>query len=261
MQQFKRYVEVITPVKTFKSSDLHIEFDVVFDDDPDQKESSVRVFNLSQNTINSLKRNQTITLNAGYEGDVGVLLTGRISYVTTRKEGADKVTTINVIDGPDLSRVKVKKKTFRKGIRASTIVRDLVPLLGLPVAIIKLPKDKVYKRAVNISGEIAGTIKRLVKECGASMYINRGKLYIRPLTDGDDAKFALSADTGLIDSPEYFQDEDSKGYNVRCLLQHRITTGSVIQITSMFVKGRYRVRRGSHSCSGNEFITDMEVIG
>ncbi|ALS27200.1 hypothetical protein IJ21_17990 [Paenibacillus sp. 32O-W] len=261
MKQFKRKVIVEVGELTFDSAKLHIEFDVPFDDDTDPDESEIRIYNLSASSINQMKRNQKLVLKAGYEGDVGVLMEGRISYITSRMDGGDKVTRIGVIDGPDLTNIKVKNKAFKKGVRASQILSALVPLLKLPVAAFRLPKDKTYAKGYSVSGAIVDNLAQITKECGASFYVNKGRLYIRPLSVGDDTRFVLKPSTGLIKSPEFFQDDDGvKGYQVQCLLQHRITTASIIDIESKFVKGRFRARRGSHICNADEFMTSFEVV-
>jgi hypothetical protein len=227
MEQFKRVVEVSVAGKTFSSKYLHIEFDVPFDDDASPNESVIRIYNLSQDTISRIRRNDVLTINAGYEGDVGMLLSGRVTYTSTRKEGPDKVTTIYVLDGPDLSGVKIEEKAYAAGVTARTILNDLIPMLGVPVAAIKLPNNKVYTDGYTVSGSIIAHCEEVAKDSGAAFYINRGKLYVRPLTDGDDARFVLRSDTGLVGSPEYFEERDGlKGYHVECLLQLRITTCS-----------------------------------
>ncbi|MDF2657757.1 MAG: hypothetical protein K0Q94_548 [Paenibacillus sp.] len=260
MQQYMRSTAVTIGDRTFHSSDLHIEFDVPFDDNTTPNESNIRIYNLNDDSINRIEHNQQLTLNTGYEGDVGMLLQGRVSYVTTRKQGPDKVTTVYVIDGTDLTSVKIDRKAYTNGTRGSQILKDLVPLLKLPVAAFRLPKDKVYEEGYSISGQIVDNLSQIARDCGASFYINRGNLYIRALSDGDDAQFVLKTDTGLLDSPEFFFDDDAKGYNIRCLLQHRITTASIIDIESRYVQGRFRARRGRHICNEAEFITEVEVV-
>lgn len=50
-----------------------------------------------------LKKGAHITLQAGYKGDVGLLSQGKITSVTTRKAGVDKVTSILFSEGIDYS--------------------------------------------------------------------------------------------------------------------------------------------------------------
>ncbi len=261
MEQFGRVVEVSIGGKTFRSKDLYIEFDVPFDDDASPNESVVRIYNLSQDTIARIKRNDILTINAGYEGDVGLLLSGRVSYVSTRKDGPDKVTSIYVLDGPDLTGVKIEEKAYAPGVTGRTILNDLIPLLKVPIGAFRLPKNKVYTDGYTVSGSIIDHCEEVAKDCGAAFYINRGKLYIRALSDGDDARFVLRNDTGLVGSPERFEERDGvKGYHIECLLQHRITTASIIDLESKFVRGRFRVRRGRHVCNMDTFLTTAEVI-
>lgn len=260
MEQFKRVVEVNVAGKTLRSKDLYIEFDVPFDDDASPNESVIRIYNLTQDTISRIKRNDILTLNAGYEGDVGLLLSGRVAYAATHKDGPDKVTEIYVLDSPDLSGIKTEEKAYAPGATGRTILNDLIPLLKVPVGAIRLPANKVYDEGYTVSGEILRHCEEVAKDCGASFYMNRGKLYVRPLADGDDARFILRPDTGLVGSPEYFEDNDSKGYHIECLLQHRITTASIIDLQSKYVKGRFRVRRGQHICNMDTFMTVAEVV-
>jgi hypothetical protein len=261
MEQFRRVVEVSVAGKTFRSKDLYIEFDVPFDDDASPNESVIRIFNLTQDTISRIKRNDILTINAGYEGDVGLLLTGRVAYTSTRKDGPDKVTSIYVLDSTDLTGVKIEEKAYSPGVTGRTILNDLIPMLKVPVGAFRLPTNKVYAEGYTVSGSIIDHCEEVARDCGAAFYINRGKLYVRPLTDGDDARFVLRSDTGLIGSPEYFEEDDGvKGYHIECLLQHRITTASIIDLQSKFVRGRFRVRRGSHVCNMDTFTTTVEVV-
>ena len=93
---------------TLKSSELDFDFDVPFDDDLEANEGEIVVYNLSDNTIKLLakmikERNKTskkekLTIEAGYEGDTGVVFKGYMTKVSTVMEGADRVTTIKIID-------------------------------------------------------------------------------------------------------------------------------------------------------------------
>jgi hypothetical protein len=264
MEQFGRYTVVKTGNVTLNRDDLTIEFDVPFDDDMEPNESQITIYNLSKNTINQLKRNQHLTLDAGYKQDHGVLLSGYISKVENVNERTDIKTTIYVLDTKPFDTKKTVKKSYKKGIKASQIMRDLIASFGLKVAVLKLPKDKVYTKGYTVNGEIIEQLNNIAKDCGASVYINKGQVYIRSLKEGDDTRFILSSDTGLIGSPEPFEEEIDgkiiKGYKVKCLLQYRLTTASIVEIQSKTVKGKFRVRKGRHYSSGDEFYTEMEVV-
>jgi hypothetical protein len=264
VEQFKRYTEVKTNNVTLNSKDLTIEFEVPFDDDLEPNESKVTVYNLSQNTINQIKNKKQLTLNAGYQSDHGVLLSGYISKVENSKSSADLKTTVYVLDTKSYDSKKTVKKSYKKNIKASQIIKDLTSSLGLKVAVMKLPIDKVYPKGYSVSGEIIGTLYKLAQDCWCSVYINKGQMYIRTLQQGDDSRFKLSSDTGLIASPEPFEEEKRgitfKGYKVKCLLQYRLTTASIVEIQSKTANGKYRVRKGRHIWNGDSFYTEMEVF-
>ncbi|KZR58977.1 phage protein [Pseudobacillus badius] len=262
--QFGRIVEFLCNGRTISSNDYRIEFRIDFDDDPTANTSEITIYNLSDSTINGLKKNARVTLNAGYKNDKGVILSGLITKVITKREGTDHPTIVSVIDSQPLDADKTANKSYKKGVKASYILRNLAGILGVKLAVLKLPNDKTFSKGYSVNGSIVEAMKSIAKDCGASFYISRGNLYIRSIKEGDDAQFVLNADTGLIGSPEPYEEETDdkkgrKGYKVKSLLQYRMNTASIIQLESLYVKGRYRVRKGSHYWQDDNFYTEVEV--
>ncbi|WP_419882796.1 phage protein [Peribacillus sp. B-H-3] len=260
---------------TFTNDDLEIQFEVPFDDDAKPNESLIEIYNLSDDSIHRMARADTCTVQSGSKTDYGVLSIGKISRILTRREGVDKITAIYSLEGEDFSRIKVTAKTadpakkgkkqtlhisFKAGTHASTIIKKLCSILGIKLALMKLPKDVVYKKGYNVTGQILNNLEDVVKDCGAVMYHRRGSLFIRSLKEGNDESFTLNELTGLIGSPEPFEEDGVKGFKVKALLQHRITTASIITIKSKTANGKYRVRKGTHSFNGSEYLTEIEVI-
>ena len=111
-------------------------------------------------------------------------------------------------------------------------------------------------------------IRKYAEVCGISVYINKGKVYARHISEGDNVYFNVNADTGLIDSPEEFEEEITaedykdivKGYKFKMLLQHRLTTAAIINLESVNVTGEFRVRSGKHVFNSGETTTECEVI-
>ncbi|MED4455898.1 phage protein [Metabacillus fastidiosus] len=275
----------------FTNDLFEIRFEVPFDHDSKPNVSTVQIFNLTKDTINKIKKDKNITVIAGYAGDYGVLVEGKITRALTKYEGVDKITTITFKEGTDYSGVKVtsetadpaekyyvKKRikgktakveknrkqtmqiTFAKGVTGKQIITRLTGILGIKPTEISLPKDKVYKTGYKVTGKIEDSLLTVVKDCGARMYWRRGKMVIRSIEAGNDERFELSEETGLIETPSEFEDDEGKGYTVRCLLQHRITIASIIDIKSSSANGKFRARAGKHYCDGTDFATDFEVI-
>lgn len=250
------------------ADELDIECTVPFDDDTEANEIEIIVYNLSKTTIQALKYNNPISIIAGYRGDTGVIFNGYISKVTTKKEGVDKITTIKAIDDTDLKERTLAETAYKKGTKASYILKDLIGKIKLPLAVFKIRRDHIYKDATNVSGGLMENVKKYAEICGISVYINKGKIYARHISEGDNIKFTVCADTGLIESPEEFEEEVTaedyketvKGYKLKMILQHRITTGAIISLKSQNISGEFRVRKGSHTINDSESITEIEVI-
>lgn len=265
--QFGRVIKIQTNGLTIDNS-LDIEFEVPFDDDAEANEASITIYNLSKSSIKKLKGNSEITITAGYNNDTGIIFSGVISSVKTRWSGQDKVTTISAIDCEDLKERDIDSIAFGYGVKASYILQTLVGRLGLPIAVFKTKRDHTYTEAVTVQGGLMSNIKQYAEVCGVSAYVNKRKMYVRHLTDGDNLGFTVSPDTGLIGSPEEFTEEiksedysdNVTGIKFKMLLEHRITTASVIQLKSRDYSGKYRVREGKHVCTDSEFYTEITAI-
>lgn len=269
---------------TLKNDDFKITFSVPFDDDMEVNKAEVTVCNLTDSTINKLQRNDVITIEAGYGKDTGIICSGRITDVKNIHNGIDKETTIEITDGPDLSSKSLENKTYANGTKASHILRELANRLNLAIAKFQVPNDVRYTSGYVVDGSITEAMQNVAMHCGVGCYIHKSKLYIRPITSGDDLQFTLSADTGLLGSPEAFSEstevteEDlkyvsrsrmkvvygkwyiiEKGYKVECLLQHRFQVASIVNLKSKGINARCRVKAGVHSFDG-DFKTELEMV-
>lgn len=251
---------------TINSNELDLEFAVPFDDDMIPNEAEIIVYNLTDNTVGKIKKGNSISIEAGYTGDTGVIFNGKVSKVFTKYEGADKATTIKCLD--DVTTRKVEDLTFSKGTKASYILKTLLNKTKTPIAVFKVRRDYTYEDEVSVDGDLMENIKKYAEVCGISVYVSKGKIYARYIKDGDNLNFTLEADTGLIGSPEAFEEEQTaedfketvKGYKCECLLQHRMTTAGIINLKSRSANGKYRIRSGEHTFNESEAKTTIEVI-
>lgn len=249
-----------------KSSELDLEFQVPFDDDMEANEAEITVYNLSKSTISKLKRKAAISIEAGYKDDTGIIFKGFIDRVSTKYNGVDKVTTIKCLD--DIKKKKVTNLSFAKNKKASYILKTLIDKTDLPVAVFEVRRDHTYTSEQTVDGDLMENIKKYAKVCGISVYVNKGKIYARHIKKGDNINFTVQASTGMIDYPEEYEEEITaedfketiKGYNIKMLLQHRITTGAIIKLSSKVAKGKFRVQSGTHTFSPSECTTQIKVF-
>ncbi|GKU78569.1 phage protein [Paenibacillus sp. L3-i20] len=261
MRNFGRVIEIITNNIRFSNADLTMEGTVPFDDDPLPNESEIKLWNLANRSIQTIKPGKKLTVNAGYTGDVGVILHGYISKAATVTEGVNRITTIHVLDSEDFSKRKEIEKTYVAGTSASYILKDMAKSIKLPVAQFELVDDYQYVEGFTAKGEVTKILSEVAAQCKTSAFINKGQLYIRNLKKGKDDVFKLSAETGLLGSPSYFNESEAQGYQATSQLQYRITTASVIDLTCEAFKGKLFVRKGSHRFSNSgDFKTEVEAI-
>lgn len=251
---------------TISSNDLDIEFSIPFDDDMEANEAEIIIYNLSAQTINELKTKASITVKAGYKNDTGIVFKGFITKISTKYDGADKVTTIRCID--DVTQKSVENLTFASNTKASEILKSLIDKTGIPVAVYKVRRDYVYTSDQTVDGDLMGNIKKYAQVCGISVYVNKGQIYARHIKEGDNINFTVQPDTGLIGYPEPYEEEltaeDFKetinGYEITMLLQHRMTTAAIVNLTSKISSGSFRVRSGEHTFNSSECITKIKVF-
>lgn len=264
---YQHSVIIKTGDVTIDNQDLDVEFEIPFDDDTEADEAEIIVYNISDLTIQNIKKDAQISVTAGYGSDTGVIFSGVISKVKTYYSGEDRVTEIYAIDQASLQERELKSISYAKGTTASKILRDLVSQVGLPVAVFSPKRDHTYKDKSTVDGGLMENIRKYAKVCGVSAYICKGQIYVRHILDGDGLDFTLSSDTGLLSLSEFEEEqtaEDFKdtvtGYEMTMLLQHRITTASLIHVQSRNVTGTYRVREGSHTYDGTDFLTKVKAI-
>lgn len=265
--QYDHFVEIRTDNVRVRNTELDCEFEVEFDDDTEANEAEITIYNLTDRTINQFKNKAKITITAGYGTDTGVIFSGFIIAKKTYRDGADKVTTITAVD--DMKRVEkeVESISYAAGRKASYILKDLCKRVGLPIAVFKTTRDYTYTDEVTVDGDLSKKIKEYATICGVSAYVCKSKIYVRPLKDGDNTRFKLSADTGLLSAAEFEEISETdeytdviKGFEVECLLQHRVQTASIIELNSKAYKGTFRVQSGEHYYDGSDFITKMRII-
>ena len=266
--QFGRVVEIETGSGVTITNELDVEFEVPFDDDTEANEASITIYNLSKKTVGRLKADDTISITAGYGDDTGVIFAGVISKVKTKWNEQDKVTTISAIDDVAQYEKDIGSISFNANTKASYILKTLVGELGLPEGAFEIRKDHTYAEGVTVSGGLMSNIKLYAEVCGVSAYINKRKIYVQHLSSGTSEGFEINVNTGLVGSPEEFTEEvdnedyteTTNGVSFKMLLEHRITTASIVTLKSREFSGRYRVREGKHICNESDFFTEVTAI-
>lgn len=262
MQLFDRQTELVIGGRLYKSDDIDIEFNVPFSTDSEPDISEISIYNLSPASIASITKGTKVTLSAGYKDDTGMIVCGEAASFATAFENVDIKTTIKVSSAITGWKDKKINKTYSPGTSAKDILSDLISGLGVSAGEINPVKNAVYQKGRTVSGRLKDVILKLCRETESKFYIDKDRAYVRAYKKGTGSGFLLSAQTGLIGSPEKAEiSEGSKkskdGWKVSCLLNHNIFADSLIQIHSKTVSGNFRVVKGVHT---SDWITRMEVL-
>ena len=242
---------------------LNFSFEIPFEDSDEPPVATVTVTNLSANTRANIKKNDPVVLNAGYEGDVGCILIGKVTGLKHKQSGTDWTSTITVLPCSDEILGKMINKTYAENIKASAIVRDLLNIFGVEVAKCELSLDKSYPRGRVCRGNLKQVLTEIVvTECKSRFIIRAtGQIYITKADDGINNGVTLTTATGLLRSDEEKvpipvetelnsqktgTDRDEDLISRSCLLNYRIATAEVVRIQSADLNGKFVVVKGKH---------------
>lgn len=261
-----------------------------FNDDGDVEKQTITINNLAPESQKLFKEKEHIVVKAGSDDLFAVISEGKITKVHKLvDEGATKTLNIEFTDDTDYGdkkkisvwsgakvvkkRVKkpngkytivkktVRKKvnlSFKKGTKASTIVRKISKMAGISVSNIKFTHDYVYKKGYTVSNKPLAAIKAIVKQCKAHIYFRKGRLYIDNWDKPNpyNENILISKFTGLVGHPS-FDDDDHISFQM--YLDPRVSTGSVVHLVDKAegIDDLYRIKSGSHDLES--MITNCEV--
>ena len=244
---------------------LRIEIDVTFSEVPETDIGKVTVYNLQDGTINAISAAKTMRISAGYESDYGNIFNGEVINATTKWSGNDKVTEFELADSNKKYREERVTKSFAPGTTSDEVLMYLIGKVGLGIGEFSPVKTINYPNGITITGRAQDSIKKIINETESKYYIKGNTAYVRNPKKGDMQGFVLNKNSGLVDTPERFTktegDDEVVGYKIKSLINHQITTDSIIFVESREVSGMFRVSEGTHSGSNidGQLLTEMEV--
>ena len=169
----------------YSMDDLAFDFEVPFEDSDELTTATVNAYNLSANTRNSIKKGDPVIINAGYEGDLGVIFVGQVSGLSHKHSSTEWTTKITATEALDQWLTAQVNKTYTKSIKAKAMVQDLLNIFGIEVGTFELAIDKEYPRGRVCKGKLKDVLKEIVvSDCKSRFLIRCGKIIINNPTDG-----------------------------------------------------------------------------
>ena len=274
-------VEVLAGQKKFTNEGkdaLEIEFDIPFSNNKEPDIAEITIYNLSDSSIEQIKKDGYIMVNAGYKqlGNIANIFTGKIEEVATEWLYVDKVTKIKATDGGDSWRKVKVNKTYQRNTKASDIMRDLAKAMGYEITKIEPKEDITYKLGKTITSYASTSLDQLAKDTKSKLFINKNRITIADEDKGNSTGVLLNENSGLIGTPTMVKDEtgdkngsrdyeankkendkERKAWRVTSLLNPMFETDTIIKVESRTINGEYRIVRGVHN---RDFNTELVVV-
>ena len=248
--------------REFRYPDYEIQFRADFAKGGDPSVAIIEIYNLSRETEQIFKVGEKLTLRAGYQGDIGIVMAGEIRHFRAFNEGADRVCEIEIHDTSKEYQGKEISESYVTGTTGSLILERVISMRGLERGKILLVRDAVYPEGRSVDGTIKDVIKKIAEDCKSEVTIANGTIHVLPHDGHYDEAVLLSPKTGLIGSPKRIESDDENSallWEAESLLNYRIRAGTLVQVESTQVNGLFAVESGSHVSDGNEFKTVMQL--
>lgn len=251
-----RRAEIIFADKIINYPDLDMDFEVSFDTNSAGNTTNLKIYNLSDKTIDKLKKDTEIIIKAGYKDDLGLLVKGIITQSKSNFEDSYKVTEISIEDNTkSWAKDTHINLTWTPRTKASKIAKDILEQLSLVLGDFAPAQDIAYPTGKTFSTTAKKALEELARDTNSKLHISNGKVYFRPEDKPNREVLQLDKETGLIASPQK-QSEDK--WKVQSLLNYKIQADNILKIDSQTISGSYRVVKGKHKLSG--FSTEVEVV-
>jgi hypothetical protein len=222
----------VNPNAALDLSELHITFKVRNATAQTLKRADIRIYNLSDETANTIQNEFTrVELSAGYGDDISLVFQGEIAIVKHGKLNAtDTFLDIFAQDGDAAYNFAVSNRSLAKGwtpdqLHAS-LLQDLEPY-GITAGYKPDFTGESASRGMACYGMTRDYLRDLADQQGCEWGIEDGKLNFIPVTSYVPGEaFVLNAASGLIGTPT----QTTGGIEITSLLNAQIKAGGQVQI-------------------------------
>lgn len=231
-----------------KATGLRIAFDIEKTNiGREANKATITVYNLNETTRTLTQKKDTVViLEVGYGENLEQLFVDNITKSSTKRQGADIVTTLEY-DNKALRETRFNK-SYSAGVSIKTTIKEvaqtfrdaggvIIGNLGERFASID---DKQEQTGLALSGMAKDVMDDLIGKLDLEWNIQDNELHILKPDEGIPGEEAvlLTPQTGLIGSPAKREDD---GVEFMCLIIPGIYPGKLIQIRSKHIFETYKV--------------------
>lgn len=287
MMKLWKQVRLITIGEiVFDYDELDVEFEVKCTDDNKSDLATIKLYNLSDTTLQKLKLNQDVSIDAGYRDIHGVIFNGIVESISTSRDENDFITTIEATPNNRAYANTIINRQFKAGIKASEVIKQIETMCNFTMDIKELGKDTVYPNGKVFSGRLSNVIPILARDTGTICRFTNTTIEFKLPNKAYSSVLHLGGEQGLIRIDKKMDKADIKEKNdkstnkkakkdnskvtsnkakfdIECLLIPLIKIGQLLEIESTLFKGQVVVKECNFVASGLESFTvsaSVEVV-
>lgn len=247
---------------------IHVKFAFEKADVESPNTGKVTIWNLNKEHLAELEKNDCVVIvRAGYGDNISEAFKGTVTNASTSKEGADRMTEIELASSMVELRDTSFSLSYAEGTKTDVIYQEVASQMGLPLSTSPsaMEKSTILSSGFSFVGSSKELLNRLTRMDGINWTIQDGVLQLlKPNEPISLNCYELSADSGLIGLPKRVtisagsgsskggaESVDSSGetaqlgWEVTYLMNLAIGVNSYIHISSEAVDGYFRVQKVS----------------
>lgn len=244
-QQYGRTISLLvfgTDLNGLDLSKLRIKFSVKRSDTMTPNTADIRVYNLEEKTALQIQKEfKKVILQAGYEGNYGVIFQGNIKQVILgRESGQDTFIDIVAGDGDRAYNFAIVNQTLAAGATQMDQVKassGAMASRGVTDGYLgEMPNNQLPRGKV-MYGNARNYLRDVAESTDKSWSIQDEKITFVPKKSYlPGERVVITAKTGMIGTPQ----QTNEGVNVKMLLNPMIKIGGRVQIDNRSIE-RYKI--------------------
>lgn len=240
-------------------SQLHFIFDVRLSDEQSPNTATIRVYNLSKDTVRRIRGEFSyVQLSAGYvDAQFGVVFAGTIIQYRIGKQGqTDTYLDILASDGDEAYNFGTISQTLAAGSTPQQRMEAIAAAMGTPLDTAALTSDAttfggVLPRGKVLWGMGRGAMTTEAAAFGATWSIQGGRLQVIPKTGYLPGEtLVITSATGMVGIPE----QTDEGVKVTILLNPNVIVGGTVRIDNKSIN---QTAQALNPATGQPYSSDQ----
>lgn len=247
-------------------TDLRVRFSIEKDLGKDPNKCELKIDNLSETTRAKIQAKPLqIRLECGYGDDYKLIYIGDLIYGSSRREGPNWVTTLQLGSGIRAYRHARVNRSFVEGTTYKQVLRELALSMNatLPTEANDSAFDKQFVSGVSIHGKASAWMDKILEPLNMTWSVQDNRLQILKKGEARASKaFPISQKNGMIGTPEFGSPtrKQKPTLAVQMLLYPELYPGGRVKMESEGIDGVFRVNKLQHvgDTHGAEWFTTIE---